>query len=216
MDQRARHLLLVLDANSRLQHRAQQHVVVGGVLGELLVHLHGQDAHTLVAGFDPNHRPRRLALGRVGRADRVPFLHKLPASHGRHGDVHLSDVVVLIFLLLLVRVFVEVGRDALDGRQVVELKVLPPKDVVGLELAGGTGVERVVQTELAEVLLFGRQVLGLDDPQLQQVLHPPTVVLQTSRGGSGRSLRSIFFFFFSVNITAQGKSFKVSGLVLHK
>lgn len=184
VDQRARHLLLVLDANPGLEHRAQQHVVVGGVLGELLVHLHGKDVHALVARLDPDHGPGRLAFGRVGRADLVPLLHELPPGDGGHRDVDQSDVVVLVLLLLLVRVLVEVGRDVLDGGQVVELKVLPPEDVVGLELAGGAGVQRVVQAQLAEVFLFGWQVLGLDDPQLQQVFHPATVVLETNITGA--------------------------------
>lgn len=179
--ERARHLLLVLDANPGLQHRAQQHVVVGGVLCKLLVHLHGQDAHALVASLDPDHRSRRLALGGGRSADRVPLLHKLPPRYGRDGDVDQSDVIVLILLLLLVGVFVEVGRDDLDWGQVVELKVLPPEHVVGLQLAGGAGVERVVQAQLAEVFLLGRQVLGFDDPQLQHVLHPAAVVLETGK-----------------------------------
>lgn len=186
VDQRTRHFLLVLDADARFQHRAQQHVVVGGVLCKLLVHLHGQDVHALVTRLDPNHRPRRLAFGRVGRTDRVPLLHELPAHYGRRGDVDQSDVVVLVLLLLLVRVLVEVRRDALDWRQVVELKVLTPEDVVGLELAGGAGVKRVVQAQLAEILLLGRQILGLDDPQLQQVLHPPAVVLRQTTGDGSK------------------------------
>lgn len=177
--ERARHLLLALDADPGLQHRAQQHVVVGGVLCKLLVHLHRQDAHALVARLDPDHRSRRLALGGGRSTDRVPLLHKLPPGHVRDGDVDQSDVVVLVLLLLLVRVLVEVGRDALDWGQVVELKVLPPEHIVALQLAGGAGVERVVQAQLAEVFLFGWQVLGLDDPQLQHVLHPAAVVLET-------------------------------------
>lgn len=67
--------------------------------------------------------------------------------------------------------------DALDGGQVVELKVLSPEDIVSLELTGGASVERVIQTKLAEVFLFGWQVLGLYDPQPQQILYPTAVVL---------------------------------------
>jgi len=178
VDQRARHLLLVLDADAGLQHRAQQHVVVGGVLGELLVHLHGQDAHALVARLDADHGPGGLALGGAGRAHGVPLLHELPPGDGGGGDADQPHVIVLILLLLLVRVLVEVHGDDAHGRQVVELEVLAPEHVVGLQLAGGAGVERVVQAQLAEVLLLGRQVLGLDDPEPQQVLHPPAVVLQ--------------------------------------
>ncbi len=141
VDQCTRHLLLVLDANPGLEHRAQQHVVIGGVLCKLLVHLHGQDAHTLIARFDPNHRPRCFALRGVGRAYLIPLLHKLSSGNSCDGDIDKSDVIVFIFLFLLVCVFVEVGRDALDGRQVIELKVLSPEDVVSLEFAGGAGVE---------------------------------------------------------------------------
>lgn len=181
-----RHLLLVLDTNPGLEHRAQQHVVIGGVFSKLLVHLHGKDVHTLIAGLDSDHRSRCFALRGVGRADWIPLLHKLSPGNGCDGDVDESNVIVLIFLLLLVRVLVQVGRDALDSRQVVELKVLPPKDVVSLELAGGAGVQRVIQTELTEVFLFGWQVLGLDDPQPQQVLNPATVVLQGCLGSVKR------------------------------
>lgn len=141
MDQCTRHLLLVLDANPGLQHRAEQHVVVGGVLCKLLVHLHGKDVHTLIACFDPNHRSRCLALGGVGRADLIPLLYELSSSDGRDRDVDKSNVIVFIFLFLLVRVFVEVNHDALDRRQVIELEVLSPEDVVSLEFAGGAGVE---------------------------------------------------------------------------
>lgn len=179
VDQCTRHLLLVLDANPRLKHRAQQHVVIGGVLCKLLVHLHGKDVHTLIACFDSNHRPRCLALGGVGRTDWIPLLHKLSPGNRCDGDVDESNVIVLIFLFLFVCVFVEVGRDALDRRQVIELKVLSPEDIVSLEFTGGAGVEGVIQTELAEVFLFGWQVLRLDDPQLQHVLYPATVVLET-------------------------------------
>lgn len=71
------------------------------------------------------------------------------------------------------------GCDGLDDGQVAELKVLSPEDVVGLELAGGAGVERVVEAELTVVFLFGRQILGFDDPQPQHVLDPSAVVLET-------------------------------------
>lgn len=178
MNKRTRHLLLVLDANPRLKHRAEKHIVIGGVLGKLLVHLHGKDVHTLIACLDSNHRPRCLALGGVGCADWIPLLHKLSSGNSCDGDTDESNVIVFIFLLLLVAVFVEVRRYALDSRQVIKFKVFSPKDIVSLEFAGGAGVERVVETELTEVFLFGWQVFGLDDPQPQQVLYPPTVVLQ--------------------------------------
>ncbi len=141
VDQCTRHLLLVLDANPGLKHRAQQHVVIGGVLCKLLVHLHGKDVHTLVACLDPNHRPRCLALRRVGCADWIPLLHKLSSGNRCHGDIDKSDVTVFIFLFLLICVFIEVGCDALDSGQVIELKVLSPKDIVSLEFTGGAGVE---------------------------------------------------------------------------
>ncbi len=175
----AGHLLLVLDADDGLQHRAQHGVVVGDKLGELLVLLHGQDGDGLEAGLDADRRPPSFGLAGGGRADRVPLLHKLPARHARHRDVDQAHVVVLVLLLLLVHVAVDVHGDAVHGRQAGEVEVLAPEQAVVASLAGGSGVQHVVQTQLAEILLLRRQVFGFDDPQSQQVLRPPTVVLET-------------------------------------
>lgn len=49
-----------------------------------------------------------------------------------------------------------------------------------LQLAGGPGVEDLVQTDLAHVLLRWK-VFGLNDPQFEHVLHPPAVVLGKRR-----------------------------------
>lgn len=69
--------------------------------------------------------------------------------------------------------------DVLDSRQVGELKVLSPEDVVRFQLAGGAGVKGIIQTQLAEVLLFGRKVFGFDYPQPKDALYPTAVVLET-------------------------------------
>lgn len=179
VDEGAGHLLLVLDADDGLQHRAQHGVVVGDELCELLVLLHGQDGDGLEAGLDPDRRPASFGLAGGRRADRVPLLHKLPSRHARHGDVDQAHVVVLVLLLLLVHVAVDVHGDAVHGGQAGEVEVLAPEQAVVASLAGGSGVEDVVQTKLAEIFLLRRQIFGLDDPQTQQVLSSPTVVLET-------------------------------------
>lgn len=69
--------------------------------------------------------------------------------------------------------------DVLDRREVIELKVFTPEDIIRLQFAGCTGIEAVVQAELAEVLFLGRKVFCFDDPQPQCILNPPTVVLET-------------------------------------
>ena len=183
MDQRTRHLLFVLHTDHRLQHRTQHGVVIGDKLRKLLVLLHRENGDGLEAGFDPYGGPSSLGLAGGWRANRVPLLHKLPPRHPSDGDVDQSHIVVLIFLLLLVRVPVDVHGDAAHSGQAGELKVLAPEETVRAHLAGGASVEHVVQTELAEVLLLGREVLGLDDPQAEDVLRTPTVVLGGERNG---------------------------------
>lgn len=181
MDQSTGHLLLVLHADDGLQHRAQHGVVVGDELCELLVLLHGQDGDGLEAGLDANRRPASFGFAGGGRADRVPLLHKLPARHARHRDVDQAHVVVLVLLLLLVYVAVDVHGDAVHAGQAGEVKVLAPEQAVVSGLAGGPGVQDVVQTQLTEIFLLRRQIFGLDDPQSQQVLGSPAVVLQTQK-----------------------------------
>lgn len=179
VDQSTGHLLLVLHADDGLQHRAQHGVVVGDELCKLLVLLHGQDADGLEAGLDADGGPSSFGLAGGGRADRVPLLHKLPACHARHGDVDQTHVVVLILFFLLVDVSVDVHGDAVQGGQAGEVKVFPPEQAVVSGLAGGPCVQDVVQTQLTEILLLGRQIFGFDDPQPQQVVGAATVVLQT-------------------------------------
>ena len=82
---------------------------------------------------------------------------------------------------LLVRLLVEVQAQVADCRQVVELKVLAPEDGVGAGLAGGAGVQHVVQAQFAVVAFLSRQLPRLDDPQLQDVVYPPAVVLERTK-----------------------------------
>lgn len=114
--QSAGHLLFVLDADDRLQHRAEQHVVVGGVLCKLFVELHGQDVHALVAGLDADHRTSCFPFTWIGLANRVPFLDQLPACDGHHWNAHQPHIVVLVLFLLLVRVSIQMDGDVLDRR----------------------------------------------------------------------------------------------------
>lgn len=81
VDQRTGHLLLVPDADDRLQHQAQHGVVVGDELSKLLVLLHGQDGDGLEAGLDADRWSSPLDLAGGGHADRIPLLHKLPSHH---------------------------------------------------------------------------------------------------------------------------------------
>lgn len=182
MHQRTRHLLLVPDADDGLQHGAERAVVVGDELGELLVLLHGQDGDGLEPRLDAYGGPAPFGLAGGGRADRVPLLHELPPRHAGHRDVDQAHVVVLVLLLLLVHVAVDVHGDAVRGGQAGEVEVLAPEQAVVASFAGGPGVEDVVQTQLTEILLLGGQVFGFDDPESQQVLRSPTVVLKNRLG----------------------------------
>lgn len=65
-----------------------------------------------------------------------------------------------------------------DSREVVELKVLTPEHGVCSRLAGGACVQHVIQTQLAVVALFRWKVPRLDNPQLENIVHPTTVILQ--------------------------------------
>lgn len=69
--------------------------------------------------------------------------------------------------------------DVLDSRQVGELKVLSPEDIVCFQLAGCAGIQGIIQAQLAEVLLLGRKIFGFDHPQPKGVLYPTAVVLET-------------------------------------
>lgn len=71
-----------------------------------------------------------------------------------------------------------------DSREVVELEVLAPEDSVGARFAGGACVQHVVQTQFTVIAFFGWQLTGLNDPELQDIVHPPAVVL------SGRKQRA--------------------------
>lgn len=143
--QGARHLLFVLDTDDGFQYGAQHRVVVGDKLGELLVLLHGQDGDGLEPGLDPDGRPASLGLAGGGCADRVPFLNELPARHAGHGDVDQTHIVVLVLLLLLVHVTVDVHGDAAHGGQAGEVEVLAPEQAVVAGLAGGPGIQDVIQ-----------------------------------------------------------------------
>lgn len=182
------HFFFVLDADGRLQHRAQQHVVVGGVFSKLFIEFHGQDVHTLVPSLDADHGPRRFPFTRIGLANRVPFLHQLSTRDAHHRNAHQSHIVVFVLFLFLVRIPVEVDGDVLDGREVVELEVFAPEYVVCLEFAGRAGIQGVIQAEFAEVLFLGRKVLGFDDPKPERVLYPSAVVLEMK--GTVRSAHS--------------------------
>lgn len=84
----------------------------------------------------------------------------------------------------LVCLFVKMKTEVADSREVVELKVFAPEDSVGAGFAGGACVQHVIQTQFTVIAFFGRQLPGLDDPELQDVIHPPAVVL------SGRKQRT--------------------------
>lgn len=71
---------------------------------------------------------------------------------------------------------------ATNGWQIVELKVLAPEDRVSPRFAGGSCVQHVVQTQLAVVAFLCGKVSSFDDPQLEHVVHPSAVVLETKRG----------------------------------
>lgn len=156
MHQRAGHLLFVFDADDGLQHGAQHAVVVGDELCKLLVLLHWQDGDGLEAGLDADGWPSSFDLADGGGAHRVPLLHKLPTRHARHRDVNQTNIVVLVLLLLLVYVAVDVHSDAVHRGQAGKVKVLPPEKAVMASFAGGPGVQDIIQTKLAEVLLFRR------------------------------------------------------------
>lgn len=87
----------------------------------------------------------------TGCAHRVPLLHQLSAGYRGDGDVDQADIAALVLLPLPVGVFVQVQRDGIDGGEAAEVEVLAPEDVVRLQLAGGPGVQAVVQTQLTEV-----------------------------------------------------------------
>lgn len=51
-----------------------------------------------------------------------------------------------------------------NGRKVVEFKVLAPKHSVSARLAGGPGVQHIIQAKFAVVALLGWKLTGLNDP----------------------------------------------------
>lgn len=91
---------------------------------------------------------------------------------------------------LLIGLLVQMKTQVANGRKIVELKVLAPKNSVSARLAGGSGVQHVIQTKFAVVALLGRKLTGLNDPQFQHVVHPTTVVL---RGGQRPALNTESF-----------------------
>lgn len=67
--------------------------------------------------------------------------------------------------------------DALNVWESVELKVLPPENVICFCFAGGAGKEGVIKAQLTEVFLLGGQVLGLYDPETKYVFSSTAIVL---------------------------------------
>lgn len=111
----------------------------------------------------------------------------MSSRDGGRGDVDESHVVVLVLLLLLLLllgVSVDVHGEAAYGGQVGQQEALAPEGAGAASFAGGARVQHVVQAQLAEVLLLGGQVLGLDDPQPQKMLRPAAVVLGKKRSSA--------------------------------
>lgn len=97
------HLLFALHAQQRLQDGAEGPVVVGDVLGELFVQLHGEDVHGLVAGLDPQRgvddfgAADPAALGQnAGLDHRVPLLDELPARDAGDGDADKAQICAFL------------------------------------------------------------------------------------------------------------------------
>lgn len=124
----------------------------------------------------------------------------LKTETASHKDTHHSETLLLVrakpcfktckhvslgnllsvchLASLLVSLFVKMKAKVADSRQVVELEVLAPEHGVRAGLAGGARVQHVVQAKFAVVAFLGREFSGLDDPQLEHIVHPPTVVLR--------------------------------------
>jgi len=175
--QSTRHLLLIPDADHRLQHRAQHSVVAGNKLCEFFVLLHGQDGDGLVTGLYPNGGSPCFPFVGCGCADWVPFFHKLATSYTGHGNVDQAYIIVLVLFLLLLPILVDVNCDAVKRWEAVELKVLSPEDVICFCFAGGAGKESVIKAQLTEVFLLGGQFLGLNDPETEHIFSSTAVVL---------------------------------------
>lgn len=171
------HLLFVLHADDRLQHRAQHGIVIGHKLRKLFVLLHGQDGDSLEARFDSDGGASTFGFAGGGGADRIPLLHKLPSHYSLHWYVHQAHIVVFVLFLFLVHITIDVYSDALNGRNAAKLKVFPPEQAVRAGFAGGAGVQHIIQTQLTEILLFRWQIFGLDDPQTEDVFRSSAVVL---------------------------------------
>lgn len=182
MHQCAGHLLFIPHTDDRLQNRTQHGVVVGDKLSKLFVLLHRQDRDGLKAGLDANGRATTLDFAGGGRADRIPLLYKLPATHTLHRNIDQAHIVVLIFPLLLVSVTVNVDSDALDGGQASKLKMFTPEQAVRAQLTGGTGIQHVIQAQLTKVFLLGWEVFGLYDPKVEDILCSSAVVLRMIQG----------------------------------
>lgn len=105
MHQGERHLLFALHAQQRLQDCTQCSVVVGDVLRKLLVQLHREDVHCLVAGLDAQRgvddlgAPDTAALIQdTGLDHRVPLLHKLPARDAGDGDADKAQICAFLLI----------------------------------------------------------------------------------------------------------------------
>lgn len=93
------HLLFAFHTQQWLQNCTQCSVVVGNVFSKLLVQLHGEDVHCLIArlntqrGIDYFGTSNTTAFGQnTGLYHRVPLLHKLPARDAGDGDADKAKV----------------------------------------------------------------------------------------------------------------------------
>lgn len=171
------HLFLIPYADHRFQHRAQHSIVAGNKLCKFFVLLHGQDGDGLITGLYPNWRSPRFPFVGCGRADWVPFFHKLATSYSGHGNVDQAYIIVLVLFLLLLHILVDVNCDAVKRWETIELEVLSPENVICFCFAGGAGKKSVIKAQLTEVFLLGGQVLCLNDPETEYIFSSTAVVL---------------------------------------
>lgn len=126
--------------------------------------LHGQDGDSLKTGFNPNGRATRFALIGSRGTDGVPLLHKLASRHAGSGNVDESNIVILVFLLLLLHIFIDVNRDAMEKWKAIKFKMFPPEKIVCFGLAGCTSEEGIIKAQFTEIFLFRGKVLGFNNP----------------------------------------------------
>lgn len=102
---RKRHLLFAFHTQQRLQNCAQCSVVVGNVLRKLLVQLHREDVHRLVARLDTQRGVDHLATSNTaafgqdaGLYHRVPLLDELPARDAGDGDADKAQICAFLLV----------------------------------------------------------------------------------------------------------------------